>query len=74
MRVRERYALEEGDPVTLVDLDGVVLLVPRIGVVPRLAAEIERLRVAAGFGEEALIAGVREEREAYGATPAGAEA
>lgn len=73
-RVRERYALEEGDPITLVDLDGVVLLAPRLGVVPKLAAEIERLRRAAGVSEEELIAGVAEERERYGATRADAEA
>jgi len=73
-RVRERYALEDGDPITLVDLDGVVLLAPRLGLVPRLAAEIERLRVAAGVSEEELIAGVREERERYRTTSGDAEA
>lgn len=73
-RVRERYALDEGDPVTLVDLDGVVLLAPRLGVVPKLAAEIERLRSAANMSEEELIAGVREERETYRSTPTDAEA
>ncbi|MBA3875362.1 MAG: hypothetical protein C0498_00255 [Anaerolinea sp.] len=73
-RVRERYALAEGDPVTLVDLDGVILLAPRLGVVPKLAAEIERLRIAASMSEEELIAGVREERETYRSTPTDAEA
>jgi bifunctional DNA-binding transcriptional regulator/antitoxin component of YhaV-PrlF toxin-antitoxin module len=41
---REKYRLAEGDPLTLVDLDGAVLLTPRVLVVPRLAAEMERLR------------------------------
>ena len=36
--------LDEGDPLTVVDLDGAVLLSPRLLVVPRLAAEMERLR------------------------------
>jgi bifunctional DNA-binding transcriptional regulator/antitoxin component of YhaV-PrlF toxin-antitoxin module len=44
--LREKYRLGEGDPLTLVDLDGAVLLSPRLLVVPRLAAEMERLRRA----------------------------
>jgi hypothetical protein len=32
--------------LTIVDLDGTVLLSPRLLVVPRLAAEMERLRRA----------------------------
>jgi bifunctional DNA-binding transcriptional regulator/antitoxin component of YhaV-PrlF toxin-antitoxin module len=44
--LRAKYRLDEGDPLTLVDLDGAVLLTPRFLVVPRLAAEIERLRRA----------------------------
>jgi bifunctional DNA-binding transcriptional regulator/antitoxin component of YhaV-PrlF toxin-antitoxin module len=44
--LREKYRLGEGDPLTVVDLDGdgAVLLSPRVLVVPRLAAEMERLR------------------------------
>src|SRR5712691_2462123 len=42
--LREKYRLDEGDPLTVVDLDGAVLLSPRLLVVPRLAAEMERLR------------------------------
>src|SRR5438552_5918187 len=44
--LRAKYCLDEGDPLTLVDLDGAVLLSPRFLVVPRLAAEMERLRRA----------------------------
>jgi bifunctional DNA-binding transcriptional regulator/antitoxin component of YhaV-PrlF toxin-antitoxin module len=44
--LREKYRLGEGDPLTVVDLDGAVLLSPRVLVVPRLAAEMERLRRA----------------------------
>lgn len=44
--LREKYRLDEGDPLTVVDLDGAVLLSPRLLVVPRLAAEMERLRQA----------------------------
>ena len=44
--LRAKYRLDAGDPLTLVDLDGAVLLSPRFLVVPRLAAEMERLRRA----------------------------
>jgi bifunctional DNA-binding transcriptional regulator/antitoxin component of YhaV-PrlF toxin-antitoxin module len=42
--LREKYRLGDGDPLTVVDLDGAVLLSPRVLVVPGLAAEMERLR------------------------------
>src|SRR2546428_13621663 len=44
--LREKYRLGEGDPLTVVDLDGALLLSPRALVVPRLAAEMDRLRRA----------------------------
>ena len=44
--LREKYRLGDGDPLTVVDLDGAVLLSPRVLVVPRLAAEMECLRGA----------------------------
>ena len=45
--VRERYGIDEGDPLTLVDLDGLLVLTPKVLVVPKLAAEMERLRTKA---------------------------
>jgi bifunctional DNA-binding transcriptional regulator/antitoxin component of YhaV-PrlF toxin-antitoxin module len=42
----EKYRLGDGDPLTVVDLDGALFLSPRLLVVPRLAAEMERLRRA----------------------------
>lgn len=42
--LRAKYRLDEGTTLTLVDLDGAILLTPRFLIVPRLAAEIERLR------------------------------
>lgn len=44
--LRTKYRLDEGQPLTLVDLDGAVLLSPRLLIVPRLVAEMERLRRA----------------------------
>lgn len=61
-RLRERYALKEGDPVTLVDLDGVIVLAPRVGIVGKLAAEIERLRRGSGLSEDDLLSGLSDER------------
>lgn len=64
-RIRERYGLDEGDPITLVDLDGALLLSPRVSVIGKLAAEIEYLRNQAGLSLEDLLAGVREQRARY---------
>lgn len=64
-RMRERYALDSGDPVTLVDLDGAILLAPRVSVTSKLAAEIEYLRSEAGLTLEELLAGVKEQRARY---------
>ena len=47
--VREKYGLGDGDPLTLVDLDGAILLTPRLLLVPRLAEELERLRKKKGL-------------------------
>lgn len=60
--LRQRHGLREGDPLTLVDLDGVFVLSPRIGVVGRLAREIESLRRESGLSLDDLLTGVREER------------
>lgn len=65
VKIRERYGLEEGDPLTLIDLDGALILVPRIGLVPKLAAEIDRLREDSGLTIDDMIAGVHEERVGY---------
>lgn len=70
--LRERYAFDEGDVFTLVDLgDGSLLLVPRVSIVPKLAAEIEVLRLEAGLSVEDVLADLPEirrsvYRERYG--------
>lgn len=60
--LRERHGLREGDPLTLVDLDGVFVLSPKVGVVGKLAREIESLRRESGLSLDDLLASVREER------------
>lgn len=47
--LREKYGLADGDPLTLVDLDGAILLTPRVLTVPRLAEQLERLRRKKGL-------------------------
>jgi len=54
-KLRAKYRIDEGDSLTLVDLDGTILLAPKLAVVPKLAAEIERLRGAAGLEVEDLF-------------------
>ena len=62
-RMRDRYGLHDGDPITVVDLDGVLVLSPKVGLVPKLAAEIERLRTRAGVSLEDLLASQAQERD-----------
>ena len=47
--LREKYGLGDGDPLTLVDLDGAILLTPKVLTVPRLAEQLERLRRKKGL-------------------------
>jgi bifunctional DNA-binding transcriptional regulator/antitoxin component of YhaV-PrlF toxin-antitoxin module len=61
--LRQKYALEEGDVFSLIDLgDGSFALVPRISIVPKLVGEIETLREEAGLSLDALLEGLSEER------------
>jgi hypothetical protein len=60
--VQVRGALSDGDPITVVDLDGVLVLSPKVGLVPKLAAEIERLRTRAGLSLDDLLEAQAQER------------
>lgn len=64
-KLRVKYRLEEGDALTVIDMDGVMLMAPKLSLVPKLAAEIERLRKEAGLTVEALTAGLEKQRERY---------
>jgi bifunctional DNA-binding transcriptional regulator/antitoxin component of YhaV-PrlF toxin-antitoxin module len=59
--LREKYRLGEGDPLTVVDLDGAVLLSSRVLVVRRLAAEMGRLRRARKLSLKDLGGPARED-------------
>ena len=64
--IREKYRLEEGDAITLLDLGEGVFLSPKRSLLPKLAEEIEYLREKHGVSIEELIAGVAEQRAKYG--------
>jgi bifunctional DNA-binding transcriptional regulator/antitoxin component of YhaV-PrlF toxin-antitoxin module len=54
-KLRAKYRLDDGDSLTVLDLDGNILLSPKVAVVPKLAAEVERMRKAAGLSVEDLL-------------------
>ena len=64
-KLRQRYNLEPGDVLTLIDLDGALFLVPKVSLVPKLATEVERLRQEAGLSMEDLLEGLDEQRRRY---------
>ena len=64
-KVRERYKIKPGDTLSLVDLDGILVLTPMVPMVPELAREIERARIEAGLSVEDLLTTLREQRERY---------
>ena len=64
-KLRAKYNLSEGDVLTLIDLEGAFFLSPKVSVVPKLAAEIERLREEAGLSVEDLLEGLDEQRRHY---------
>jgi len=54
-KLRAKYGLDAGDNLTVIDLDGNILLSPQATTVPKLAAEVERLRLAAGLDVADLL-------------------
>ncbi|MBI4506900.1 MAG: AbrB/MazE/SpoVT family DNA-binding domain-containing protein [Chloroflexi bacterium] len=61
--LRERYNLKPGDTLTLVDLDGVLVLSPRRSEVGALADELKKALVDRGETLESVLAALRAERE-----------
>lgn len=59
MELRKRYQLDEGDPVTLIDLDEGIFLNPKRSVLPKLVAQIETLCRENNISLAELIEGVR---------------
>ena len=63
--LREKYHLREGDVLTLVDLDGVILLTPRRSRIDMLADRIVQELQARGETLESMLEALRRERERY---------
>lgn len=69
--LRKKYQLEEGELLSLLDLEGIFILAPKTPLVPKLVGEIERLREEAGLSVEDLLEGLDDQRrklyeESYG--------
>jgi len=62
MELRKRYRIDEGDPLTLIDLGEGFFLSPRQSVLHKLVAEIETLRQKNNITLEDLIQSVAKER------------
>ena len=62
MEIRKRYQLDEGDPLTLIELGEGFFLSPKRSVLPKLVAEIENLRIKNNISLEELIEGVMKEK------------
>ena len=65
-KIRSRYKLEEGDVLTLIDIDGGLLLFPKRSVVSALAKEIEKQREEEGVTLDELLEGLDEQRRQPG--------
>ena len=57
--LREKYGIDSGSILHLVDLDGLFVLTPMATMVPELAREIERIRLEMGLSTEVLLLSLR---------------
>ncbi len=63
--LRKKYGIRPGDTYHVVDLDGIFVLTPMTPIVPKLANEIERMRLEAGLSTDELLSSLREQRVRY---------
>ena len=63
--LREAYRLNPGDELTLLDLGGVFLLIPRCSEVDALADKISMVLMGQGETLESMLKALRESREHY---------
>jgi bifunctional DNA-binding transcriptional regulator/antitoxin component of YhaV-PrlF toxin-antitoxin module len=62
--IRNRYQLDDGDPLTIVDLGEGFFISPKRSVLPKLVAELEQLREKHNVTLEELITGLIDKRKA----------
>ena len=66
VKLRNQYALAEGDILTLEDLgDGTFLLVPRVSQVARLGDRVAEVLEEEDVTTEDILRALEEERETY---------
>ncbi len=61
--LRQKYNIEEGDILHVLDLDGVFVLIPMVPAVPELARQIEKMRLEEGISMQELLEGLRDQRD-----------
>lgn len=61
--LQKLYHLDPGDTFTLLDIGGTFVLSPQSAIVPKLAAEIEKLREEAGLSLDDLVDAARTDCE-----------
>ena len=64
--IRDRYHLKPGDQLTLLDLDGVMVLSPVKSEIDAVADRIAKELEKRGESLESMLLTLREEREKYG--------
>ncbi len=61
--VRAELAVKEGDTLTMVQIDGLLLLRPKQPLVPQLSAQFSRQMDDAGLSLAELLEGLAQERQ-----------
>ena len=62
--IRNRYQLDDGDPLTIVDLGEGFFISPKRSILPKLVVELEQIREKHNITLEELITGVIDKRKA----------
>lgn len=61
--LRDRYAIQEGDDLTLLDLDGTFVITRRRSEIDTLADQVQKALQEKGESLESMLQALREERE-----------
>lgn len=64
-KLRDKYNLKPGDSITIIDLDGTLVLSPGRSKIDALADDIRQALVERGETLESMLKALREEREHY---------
>ena len=64
--IRDRYDINPGDRLSILDLDGVIILSPRSSEIDSAADRMRRSLEDSGESLESMLTTLREEREKYG--------